>query len=206
VVGTHDLSLASALFASLRASQPTKIPQYDKSAFAGQGDRLPESAWPAVNQAGQRPVQLVILEGWAVGFRALGAVAVEGKRRQSLPNQESTLWKNRLEDLVFVDDQLKGYDVITDRFDVFIHLDAGDTTYVYAWRQEQEAALRALRGVANAMTVEQVVKFVDNYYPAYELYTDGLRSGLFMGQPDKAGKQLRLVIAKNRSVIGVEQI
>lgn len=37
--------------------------------------------------------------------------------------------------------------------------DAEDTQYVYAWRLEQEAALRASKGTG--MTDEQVVKFVN---------------------------------------------
>lgn len=37
--------------------------------------------------------------------------------------------------------------------------DAEDTRYVYAWRSQQEVALRDLKGTG--MTDEQVVKFVD---------------------------------------------
>lgn len=37
--------------------------------------------------------------------------------------------------------------------------DAEDTQYVYAWRLEQEAALRATKGTG--MTDERVVKFVN---------------------------------------------
>jgi len=47
------------------------------------------------------------------------------------------------------------------------------------------------------MTDERVREFVDGYYPAYELYTDKLRTGLF-GQD--SGRQLRLVVGKDRKV------
>jgi D-glycerate 3-kinase len=40
-----------------------------------------------------------------------------------------------------------------------ISSDAEDTRFVYAWRQEQEAALRAAKGTG--MTDEQVVGFVN---------------------------------------------
>ncbi|KAK4893570.1 hypothetical protein LTR27_008037 [Elasticomyces elasticus] len=79
--------------------------------------------------------------------------------------------------------------------------DAEDTQYVYAWRQEQEAALRAAKGTG--MTVEQVENFVNGYYPAYELYTEVLRNGIFGG--DK-GKQLRLVVGRDRKVKEVVKI
>ena len=44
-------------------------------------------------------------------------------------------------------------------FDAFIQLDVEDTMYVYAWRLEQEAALREAKGMG--MTDEQVEAFVD---------------------------------------------
>ena len=53
------------------------------------------------------------------------------------------------------------------------------------------------------MTDEQVVKFVDGYYPAYELYSDGVREGVFKGMgrgKGKEGCQLRLVVGRDRSV------
>ncbi len=40
-------------------------------------------------------------------------------------------------------------------------------------------------------------------YPAYELYTDTLRRGIFEGKP---GRQLRLLVDKNRLVKAVEQL
>lgn len=43
--------------------------------------------------------------------------------------------------------------------DAFVHIDAENTTYVYDWRLQQEAALRAVKGTG--MTDEQVVNFVN---------------------------------------------
>lgn len=96
--------------------------------------------------------------------------------------------------------------------------DAEDTQYVYNWRLQQEAALRASKGTG--MTDEQVVNFVNGCksafngtastwllirtdYPAYELYTDVLRQGIFL--QDK-GKQLRLVVGEDRKVREVQVI
>lgn len=190
--GTHDTALMRDVFTSLVVSKPTVIPQYDKSAFNGLGDRAPQSEGIPVNQPGQPPVQVVLLEGWCVGFRSVGREVVEAKWRA--PSR--TLHSHKLEDLFFVNDQLKNYDVVTDLFDAFIHIDAEDTEYVYDWRLQQERQLRQERG--SGMTDEQVVKFVDAYYPAYELFSDAVRKGIFA---DRKGSQLQLTVGKDRSVV-----
>ncbi|KFY24228.1 hypothetical protein V491_02233, partial [Pseudogymnoascus sp. VKM F-3775] len=202
--GTHDIPLARSVFTSLRNQSQTFIPRYNKSAFNGQGDRAPNPL--LVNEPSKRKRQVIILEGWSVGFRALPDSEVVSKREASKSDPNSTLWKNRLEDLLFVNEKLREYDVMTDMLDAFIHLDASETSYVYAWRQEQEEALRKARGVENAMTDEQVVKFVDGYYPAYELFTEELRKGVFRGDERKKGSQLRLIVGRDRRVKEVKQI
>ncbi|KAK3324729.1 P-loop containing nucleoside triphosphate hydrolase protein [Cercophora scortea] len=189
--GTHDIPLATSVLNALANGQPTTIPSYDKSAFSGLGDRLPPSAWTPVNQPGQPRIQVVILEGWCVGFRALPPTTVEAKWRA--PSR--TLHSHTLEHLLLINGALRAYDALTDLFDAFVHIDAADTAFVYAWRRQQEEQLRRERG--DGMTDEQVVKFVDAYYPAYELYSDGVRAGIF---PDRPGCQLRLVVGEDRSV------
>ncbi len=89
---------------------------------------------------------------------------------------------------------------------------------MYEWRLEPERAMRATKG--RGMSDEQVIRFVDGCkyrcarmvmvepnstpdYPAYELYTDVLRRGIFDGEK---GKQLRLIVDKNRRVEEVEYL
>ncbi|OAA47827.1 Signal recognition particle, SRP54 subunit, GTPase [Metarhizium rileyi] len=192
--GTHDVPLAKAVFKSLLDNTPTRIPRFDKALFSGEGDRLPISQWEPVNQPGQPPVQVVLFEGWCVGFRPLPAEEVEGRWRA--PSR--TLHRHKLEHLQFVNAELARYDALTDLLDVFVHVDSEDAEYVYAWRQEQEESLRATRGDPTAgMTPDQVVRFVDGYYPAYELYTEGLRRGLFTDRPRC---QLRMIVGRDRKV------
>ena len=93
---------------------------------------------------------------------------------------------------------------MTDTFDAFIHVDAAETNFVYKWRLEQEAALRRDKGAG--MNDDQVMKFVDGYYPAYELFTEGVRNGVLRGGKDAKGAQLRLVVGRDRKVIEVVQI
>ncbi|OAQ63084.1 signal recognition particle, SRP54 subunit, GTPase [Pochonia chlamydosporia 170] len=198
--GTHDIPLVKSVFDALLNNSPTYIPVYDKALFSGQGDRLPASEWTPVNQDGQPAVQVVIFEGWSVGFRPISTAEVEEKWKA--PSR--TLHKHKLEHLQFINEKLREYDDVTDLFDAFVHIDSEDAEYVYAWRQEQEDWLRVTRGDPNAgMTPEQVVRFVDGYYPAYELYTSGMRSGVFKDRP---GCQLRMIVGRDRKVKEVVRI
>ncbi|KAI1363026.1 putative Uridine/cytidine kinase [Xylaria arbuscula] len=189
--GTHDMNLAKDFFAAVLSGSPTRVPQYDKSLFSGQGDRVPRDSWVEINAPGQPKVQVVIFEGWCVGFRSLPptelGVLYNGPSR--------TLKLHDPADLQFINAKLGAHDSITNLFDAFIHIDAENTEYVYDWRLEQEAKLRAQRGTG--MTDEQVMRFVDAYYPAYELFTEKLRNGVFS---DKVKCQLRLVVGKDRRV------
>lgn len=187
------MKLAKQFFDAIIDGRSTRIPQYDKSAFSGQGDRAPETQWEPVNEPGGSPVQVVIFEGWCVGFRPLSQAEVS--RKWSAPSR--TLERHKLEHLEFVNQRLHDYDGITDLFDAFIHIDAEDTEWVYDWRLQQEVMLRQEKGTG--MTDEQVVTFVDAYYPAYELFSDKLRGGLFA---ERQGCQLRLVVGKDRKVKG----
>ena len=87
--GTHDLPLGRSLLNTLLSAggRPTQaaertpeeidpplgyqprpllyLPTFDKSQFGGEGDRAPESSWNPVHG----PVDVVILEGWSLGFR-----------------------------------------------------------------------------------------------------------------------------------------
>ena len=124
--------------------------------------------------------------------------------KQKQDNQNRTLKKHKLEHLQFVKEKLRDCDSIPDLFDAFIQIDSEDVGYVYGWRLEQEDHLREERGDPDAgMTSEQVVKFVDGYYPAYELYTERLRKGIFKDRP---GCQLRMVVRRDRKVKQVIRI
>lgn len=202
--GTHDMQLAQELFTALCTQQPTLIPSYDKSAFSGAGDRVPPSQWTSINQPSQPKIQVIIFEGWCVGFRSLSPAQVEAKYAAAATDPKSTLPKHKLEHLLFINSKLKEYDIMTDTFDAFIHIDAQETGYVYKWRLEQEEALRRDKGTG--MSDEQVVKFVDGYYPAYELFTEGVREGVLKGGEERKGAQLRLVVGRDRRVVEVVRI
>ena len=196
---THDIALGLSIFSDLREGRETRIPKYDKSAYNGQGDRVSAEKWDMVNTKESAKTEVVIFEGWCVGFRALPREELQRRWQDACQKRDSGTYQGRLgwvklEDVEFVNGNLRGYDELTNQLDAVIHLDAEDPIFVYEWRIEQEVHLRELKG--SGMTDEQVIHFVNNYYPAYELFTDALRAGVF----ESKCKQLRLVIGKDRKV------
>lgn len=47
------------------------VPRYDKSLRGGYGDRAPKDTWPVL----EGPLQVVLFEGWMLGFKPLGKEA-----------------------------------------------------------------------------------------------------------------------------------
>jgi D-glycerate 3-kinase len=118
---THDVKLGPEVFAAISNRKPNiHVPSYDKSAFNGAGDRLPESKWEICNRQGERPVEVVIFEGWCVGFRALDDGEVEHKWKAAVEEYESKgsaysgrLGKLQLDSVKFVNNALREYDEMT---------------------------------------------------------------------------------------------
>jgi D-glycerate 3-kinase len=194
--GTHDVRLGIQTIENLLAGKPTKIPAYDKSMFNGHGDRVPSSQWTSA----EPPVDIILFEGWCVGFQAISPENVAEKRSAS--THPGTLSQHPLEHLQYVNEKLEEYSQIWDRFDALVWLNARDISFVYAWRLQQEHAMRAALG--RGMTDDQVKGFVDGYMPAYELYIDGLMHGdLFSGKEDR--KILRLDYDHDRKIVCVQE-
>ena len=64
---------------------------YDKSRFDGQGDRVEEGEWEEVNnKGGKGMVQVVIFEGWCVGFKALTEERLERRWREAVEALKET--------------------------------------------------------------------------------------------------------------------
>ncbi|KAF3921975.1 hypothetical protein ABW20_dc0103872 [Dactylellina cionopaga] len=169
--GTHDLGLAKAFFAQFEepTSKEKLFPIFDKSKFGGEGDRLPRSEWHC--SAPSEVVDVLVFEGWCVGFQELSDSALReswdvARNAKALLLDSDTIFPVRtvaehsLEDLVFINQNLGKYcDVFMGPhyWDFLVHLDTDDLKNVYAWRLEQEVALRSLKGTG--MTDEAVVQF-----------------------------------------------
>lgn len=200
--GTHDEQLAARFFEELEAFSgegELRIPSFDKSQFNGEGDRAPVSEWHSVS----RKPDVVVFEGWCVGFQPLSKSAVEEKHSLALAGKlpVNTPAQHQLSHLLEVNDNLKRYcDAFMGpgHFDFFVHIDTSDLHNVYTWRLEQEHKMIAAKG--SGMSDEQVRAFIDGYMPSYEIYLDTLRQGLFK---DK-GRMVRVVLDRQRSVERVE--
>ena len=147
----------------------TRIPSYDKSAYSGQGDRVPKEKWAEVNRDERHETKVVIFEGWCVGFRALPREKLVKEWEGAVREQEKGVYVgrlgwNKLEDVDFVNEALQGYDQLTDQLDALIHLDAEDPMFVYEWRAQSEKELRETKG--SGMTDKQVVDFVNGCMPS----------------------------------------
>lgn len=118
--GTHDVKLGSKILKALQEinSLPSgtliEIPSFDKSLFNGEGDRLPEGS----GQKAQAPVDVVILEGWCLGFYPLEDDILE-KAYKSLveiapseggpPNVKQILQQYSLENLKQISHYMRDY-------------------------------------------------------------------------------------------------
>lgn len=104
--GTHDIDLALTIFSALHHGDYTRIPRFDKSAYNGHGDRTDDSTWTEVNLKGQRSTELVIMEGWCIGFKPLLGHELEERWREAVIQKESESYDGRLGFLKLTDVQL----------------------------------------------------------------------------------------------------
>jgi D-glycerate 3-kinase len=89
--GTHDIQLGLSLLRSLKdinrsRADNIRIPRFDKSLFDGEGDRLPESEWTPV----KAPLDVVLLEGWCVGFYPQSRQYIEARMNEVSPVLNAT--------------------------------------------------------------------------------------------------------------------
>lgn len=144
--GTHDVELGVATLTALRAigaSGSVRVPVYDKSQHGGRGDRAPESAWRDV----RGPLDLVIVEGWMLGFEPVSADRLTDER------------------LAFPNRALADYDRWHRLLDAFVVLRAADPLFVLKWRVEAEENMKA-EGKPG-LSREAIEDYVRRFLPAY---------------------------------------
>ncbi|KAI6093444.1 P-loop containing nucleoside triphosphate hydrolase protein [Hypoxylon rubiginosum] len=217
--GTHDEALAERFFEAVAAGGVVAVPAFDKSRVCGEGDRAPVSEWQCVT--GEPPIDVLIFEGWCVGFQALSEAELERKwdearRQQQTPDaaeelpSTAVLREHPLEHLQTINENLGRYNTNflgPARFDYLVHLDTQKLANVYRWRLQQEHALREAKGTG--MTDEEVVQFVRVYMPAYELYLERLQKEPFIPHSTEKGQgntQLRVILDEDRKIVCMEEI
>ena len=171
--GSHDTALALDTLRDLAFGNATStlggggggipVPRYDKSAFSGKGDRADPSTWPVLKP----PVDVVLMEGWCFGFKALpkGTFGQPGGGESN---------GHKVDERLAVSNQLLAgpYRRIHEMMDAWMVVEVESPRQSFEWREEAEAAMRA-EGKP-AMTKEEVADFVSRYMPAYEHYLPGL--------------------------------
>lgn len=146
--GTHDVDLGLRTIRALRQGKPLALPRFDKR----RDDRFPVSEWPRW----EGRCDVVLFEGWCVGARPQRSEEVDepinGLERLEDPNGKWRWYVNR---------QLGGpYQALFAELDLLIMLRPQRFEQVYAWREEQEARLRAAGGGPEVMTPTAVRRFV----------------------------------------------
>jgi len=126
--GTHDIDLGVKTLSALRAGDhKVKLPQFDKSLFAGDGDRLPmdDDSGTVVEQP--PALDIVIVEGWCVGFYPISEDTLLSRwdgiwklERKKLGLGEEEVGK--LEDVKAVNHELKDYLRLWSFFEVFVQV------------------------------------------------------------------------------------
>lgn len=190
--GTHDVALGAETLRALRAAGPGEVvalPTYDKSAHGGRGDRRPRDAWPTVTG----PLDLVVLEGWMLGFPPLDGAALAGLADRDLAAAAALL---------------PPYAGWTAELDAFVRLDPSDPHDVVRWRIDAERARRAAG--APTLTDDEARDYVERFLPAYALWEPLLRarppsrSGAPLPRievqlgPDRAARAVHIVDAERR--------
>ncbi|SPO07418.1 related to ATP-binding protein, putative pantothenate kinase [Cephalotrichum gorgonifer] len=229
--GTHDEGLAQRFFSDLLGETTGDVPRdgtknfirwpaYDKSLHGGQGGRVPEDQWENVPL--EASTDILIFEGWCLGFQPLTDAEVSGKwhraneAKQGLGPMDSpegefstmTLADHSLADVLLINKNLRRYcDTFMGawRFDGFLHLSTEKLANVYHWRMDQE---RALRRQKPGMSDGEVVEFVKGYMPAYELYLEHLQTGSLFQQDIgiSTRKHARVVLDDQRRVTSIAEI
>lgn len=145
--GTHDVPLMTETLDSLRQGKTVSIPQYDKTAFGGRGDRAPQSKWKHISES----TDVVLLEGWCLGFEPV--------------DKENIIDP----DLHVVNEALVDFDKVYKRLDGLFLIEIAEMEWVFDWRMQAERGTRAAG--RPGLTDEQVIDFVGRFMPAYKQYS-----------------------------------
>ncbi|KAJ2894459.1 hypothetical protein GGI21_005288, partial [Coemansia aciculifera] len=168
----------------------------------GYGDRVPQSEW----QMTASPVDVVLFEGWSLGFRALDdrefARFIDMVRRKpdgSVLCKHSRKYSDQ--NLREINENLEPYErLLYPLIDAWIYMRVSDVDVVYRWRKEQEDELAATG--RPSLSDKQLEDFVTRFLPAYEMALDKLdRQGFVSSGLLPAPDTLRIHLDLERNVV-----
>lgn len=118
--GTHDVPLGTQVLNSLRrinepdAEGAVSIPIFDKSLHSGEGDRIQKRT------VVDRPLDVIILEGWCTGFYPVPRETIE--HRYTLSEAPRSSFTYRKEDVLEINELLRPYVLWWSAFDTLIQV------------------------------------------------------------------------------------
>ncbi len=157
--GTHDVELGMKTLRDIKeaaAGEQVSVPQFDKSLYGGQGDRIPPFTMPAPT--------ILLFEGWLVGTRPV-ADTLFTKEPTALPAPILTS-----ADCAFALDsnrRLQDYLPLWSLLDSLIVLNPVDYRLSQRWRQEAERSMKATgrAGLSDPEIADFVVYFWKALHP-----------------------------------------
>ncbi|KIL68786.1 hypothetical protein M378DRAFT_184684 [Amanita muscaria Koide BX008] len=202
--GTHDLDLGVRIFAALKEGQAKiELPRFDKSLHNGEGDRLPMDGSGVI--ISQPPsLDVVLLEGWCVGFYPIGLEEIERTWYGDWADESARLGivgLTTLSDVAKINEKLHDYAKLWSFLDLLVQLKPSPKlpseapskySLVYKWRLEQEHYMKSHNG-GIGMSDDAVKAFVDRYIPGY----------VFFGALDAkwAGRGLKIMLTEDRELV-----
>lgn len=211
--GTHDVPLGTSVLENLKKinevdAGTVDIPFFDKSLFNGQGDRVSHG------ETVEGSVDVVVLEGWCVGFFPTSKEFVEERWKEPVPTLEPDAFDMKtfvsVDHVLAVNERLKRYVEWWNALDAFIQIkgpSSAQLSIIYKWRLQQEHNMKSKNG-GKGMTDDQVKTFVDRYIPGYVFFGDGVTKGSSGGGrtettqlPSWIGKGLTVTIGDDRELL-----
>ncbi len=145
--GTHDIELGVNTLDQIRQyKSPVAVPRFDKSAYAGAGDRTT----PLIVEN----IDIVLFEGWFVGVRPIDPAKFDNAPPPIVTDEDRTFARD-------LNSKLNEYLTLWERLDGLIVLFPTDYRLSLEWRKQAERQMIAAGNLG--MTDAQVEQFV-NYF------------------------------------------
>ncbi|MBB1288376.1 HAD-IIB family hydrolase [Pseudoalteromonas sp. SR43-6] len=153
VPGTHDVALMNSTITNLLAGEVNvPLPRFNKH----EDDSVSASDW----LTNEKPVDIVILEGWCVGSEPQPLFSLSEPLNE-LEHQfdKEGVWRRCVNSCL-----ANEYKAVFNLIDYTVMLKAPSFSDVFTWRQEQEQKLIAKKGEGSGtMTNEQLVYFISHF-------------------------------------------
>jgi D-glycerate 3-kinase len=142
--GTHDMPLCAASLEALAGASEVRLPIFDKGLDDRIGERIENG-----------PFDVVILEGWCVGARAVvESELVQPLNRLEAENDAEGTWRRAVNRAL-----REEYEPVWESLEALVYLGVPSLDAVRRWRSQQEEA----RPIDLRMSAAEIDRFVQHY-------------------------------------------